>query len=77
MEVEVSGTADSGIWADPAWQHPRAGKIRMVSPAVAYNGQKMGVHRAPPWLSEHTEEVLSELGYCAEERAELRSKGVV
>jgi len=49
----------------------------MVSPAVAYNGQKMGVHRAPPWLSEHTEEVLSELGYCAEERAELRSKGVV
>lgn len=58
-------------------QHPRAGKIKMVSPAVAYNGQKMPVERPPPWLSEHTEEVLSELGYSAEERAALRSKGVV
>lgn len=72
MEQQIRGRR-----ADPVRQHPRAGKIRMVGPAVAYNGQKMVVGRAPPWLSEHTAEVLSELGYSAEERAELRRKGVV
>ena len=38
-------------------KHARAGKIKLVGPAVAYNGQKMEVRMAPPWLSEHTEEV--------------------
>jgi hypothetical protein len=28
-----------------------------VGPAVTYNGRKMEVRMAPPWLSEHTEEV--------------------
>jgi succinate--hydroxymethylglutarate CoA-transferase len=38
-------------------QHPRAGKIKLVGPAVAYNGKKMAINRPPPWLSEHTDEV--------------------
>ncbi|PPQ81281.1 hypothetical protein CVT25_015065 [Psilocybe cyanescens] len=38
-------------------QHGRAGKIKLVAPAVAYNGQKMAIRFPPPWLSEHTEEV--------------------
>lgn len=38
-------------------KHARAGKIKMVGPAVTYNGRKMEVRMAPPWLSEHTEEV--------------------
>lgn len=58
-------------------EHPRAGKIKLVAPAVSYNGQKMPVNRPPPWLSEHTEEVLEELGYSAEETAALRAKGIV
>ncbi|KAF8895278.1 Hpt, histidine phosphotransferase protein [Infundibulicybe gibba] len=37
--------------------HPRAGKIKLVGPAVSYNGQKMPVRRPPPWHSEHTMEV--------------------
>ena len=42
-----------------AWskQHPRAGKIKLVAPAVTYNGRRMEVRMPPPWLSEHTEEV--------------------
>ncbi|KDR82652.1 hypothetical protein GALMADRAFT_57951 [Galerina marginata CBS 339.88] len=44
--------------------HPRAGKIHLVGPAVAYNGQKMEVRLPPPWLSEHTDEVgFSFLGH--------------
>jgi succinate--hydroxymethylglutarate CoA-transferase len=38
-------------------QHPRAGKVKLVAPAVSYNGQRMPVRRPPPWLSEHTTEV--------------------
>ncbi|KAJ7288543.1 CoA-transferase family III domain-containing protein [Mycena rebaudengoi] len=57
--------------------HPRAGKIKLVAPAVSYNGEKMRVTRPPPWLSEHTNEVLMELGYSAESITELRSQGVV
>lgn len=38
-------------------QHPRAGKIKLVGPAVSYNGKRMPVTRPPPWLSQHTTEV--------------------
>ncbi|KAF5382526.1 hypothetical protein D9615_002808 [Tricholomella constricta] len=37
-------------------EHPRSGKIKLVAPAVSYNGKKMAVRRPPPWLSEHTTE---------------------
>ncbi|KAJ7175431.1 CoA-transferase family III domain-containing protein [Mycena filopes] len=58
-------------------EHPRAGKIKLVAPAVSYNGEKMKVRRPPPWLSEHTGEVLEELGYSEERITELRGMGVV
>ena len=45
-------------------KHARAGKIKLVGPAVAYNGRKMDVRMAPPWLSEHTEEVGEFLLRC-------------
>ncbi|TEB39701.1 CAIB/BAIF family enzyme [Coprinellus micaceus] len=38
-------------------EHPRSGKIKLVAPAVAYDGQKMAVRLPPPWLSQHTTEV--------------------
>ncbi|KAH9180467.1 CAIB/BAIF family enzyme [Lactarius sanguifluus] len=58
-------------------EHPRAGKIKLVGPAVTYNGKKMPVNRPPPWLSEHTDEVLSELGYDVERISHLRENGIV
>ncbi|TFY75798.1 hypothetical protein EWM64_g8214 [Hericium alpestre] len=58
-------------------EHPRAGKIKLVGPAVTYNGKKMPVRRAPPYLSQHTKEVLAELGYSPEEMKELRQQGVI
>ncbi|THH14542.1 hypothetical protein EW146_g5791 [Bondarzewia mesenterica] len=57
--------------------HPRAGKIKMASPAVSYNGSRMPVQRPPPWLSQHTTEVLEELGFSSEEMLHLRRDGVI
>lgn len=45
------------MYLNIAVQHPRSGKIKLVAPAVAYNGQKMPVRLPPPWLSQHTAEV--------------------
>jgi len=58
-------------------EHPRAGRIKLVAPAVSYNGKRMPVTRPPPWLSQHTTEVLTELGYSLKEINEFRSKKVV
>ncbi|KAF9778686.1 CAIB/BAIF family enzyme [Thelephora terrestris] len=58
-------------------EHPRAGKIKLVAPAVSYNGRRMPITRPPPWLSQHTTEVLTELGYSSEEISKLRSNRVI
>ncbi|OSD07309.1 CAIB/BAIF family enzyme [Trametes coccinea BRFM310] len=58
-------------------EHPRAGKIKLVSPAVTYNGKRMPITRPPPYLSQHTKEVLAELGYSSEDIAELRQKKII
>ncbi|KAF8330580.1 CAIB/BAIF family enzyme [Cantharellus anzutake] len=58
--------------------HPRAGKLKLTAPPVSYNGKKMPVRTPPPYLSEHTEEVLTrDLGYSKERFNELRRLGVV
>ncbi|KAF8158257.1 CAIB/BAIF family enzyme [Crassisporium funariophilum] len=57
--------------------HARAGKIKLVGPAVAYNGRKMDVRLPPPWLSEHTEEIMEELGYSSEQIADLRTRAII
>ncbi|KAJ3514196.1 hypothetical protein NLJ89_g2511 [Agrocybe chaxingu] len=58
-------------------EHDRAGKIKLVAPAVTYNGKRMEVQLPPPWLSEHTEEVMDELGYSAEQIADLRERAII
>ncbi|KAE8269573.1 hypothetical protein A4X09_0g2781 [Tilletia walkeri] len=57
--------------------HPRAGKIQVVSPAVSYGGGKMPLSRPPPVLGQHTDEVLSELGYSDADIAKLRQEGAI
>ncbi|CAE6430696.1 unnamed protein product [Rhizoctonia solani] len=59
-------------------EHPRAGRIKMVAPAVHYNGKRMPINRPPPYLSQHTDEVLSkDLGYSSQRIAELRKGEII
>ena len=59
-------------------EHPRAGKIKLLAPAVVYNGEKMKVRSAPPVLGQHTVEVLKEeFGYTAEEIVDFQQDGAI
>ncbi|KIO25713.1 hypothetical protein M407DRAFT_75368 [Tulasnella calospora MUT 4182] len=59
-------------------EHPRAGPIKLVAPAVSYNGKRMPVKRPPPYLSQHTDEVLrKELGYSEDKIALLREQKII
>lgn len=57
--------------------HPRAGLIKLVGPAVSYNGRRMKVRRPPPYLGQHTREILGELGYTNDEINELVKERVI
>ena len=54
--------------------HPRAGRIRVVSPVVRMSASPATVRTPSPTLGEHTEEVLRDfLGYSPTAIAELRA----
>jgi crotonobetainyl-CoA:carnitine CoA-transferase CaiB-like acyl-CoA transferase len=57
--------------------HAAAGEINVLGVPVKLSETPGGVHSAPPILGEHTDRVLSELGYDAPEIASLRHEGVV
>ncbi|WVQ78338.1 hypothetical protein IAT38_000423 [Cryptococcus sp. DSM 104549] len=57
--------------------HPRAGTIKLAAPAVSYDGLKSKAYRPPPYLGQHTGEVLGELGYSEAEIRTMRDEGAV
>jgi crotonobetainyl-CoA:carnitine CoA-transferase CaiB-like acyl-CoA transferase len=59
------------------FDHPEAGKVKVLKHPVRYSSGEPQMRTPPPELGEHTESVLSELGYSAEEITELREAGVV
>ena len=64
--------------ARPA-DHPTLGEIRLVGQAInlTRTPEPARFRRPTPGLGEHTDEILSELGYDAERVAALKEKEVV
>ncbi|HSS93413.1 MAG TPA: CaiB/BaiF CoA-transferase family protein [Candidatus Dormibacteraeota bacterium] len=57
------------------FDHPRAGRVKVLKHPVRYSSGEATLRRPPPELGEHTDEVLRELGYSAEQLAGMRADG--
>lgn len=58
-------------------EHPTEGKVKQVGMAIKLSDTPGKVRSLSPVLGEHTEEVLTGLGYNRERIAELRQEGVI
>jgi crotonobetainyl-CoA:carnitine CoA-transferase CaiB-like acyl-CoA transferase len=74
------------VFADPAVQylepfveveHPAAGRVKLLTHPIRYEAGRPELRRPPPRLGEHTEEVLSELGYDGEQIVALRQSRAI
>jgi crotonobetainyl-CoA:carnitine CoA-transferase CaiB-like acyl-CoA transferase len=58
-------------------QHPKLGEIPVIGTPVKYSRMRPGVRTPAPLQGEHTDEVLVEWGYSADEIKALRAKKVI
>jgi crotonobetainyl-CoA:carnitine CoA-transferase CaiB-like acyl-CoA transferase len=65
----------SGMLTDE--DHPRAGRIRTLAPAVRFSETPGSLRTPSPALGEHTDAVLGEAGVSAMELAHLRGQRVI
>jgi crotonobetainyl-CoA:carnitine CoA-transferase CaiB-like acyl-CoA transferase len=62
---------------DARIDHPRLGSIRQIGLPYKLNATPASIRSAPPLLGEHTDEILTELGYDAAAVAKMRQAGIV
>ncbi len=54
-----------------------AGIVQVLGPVIGFDGEVGAVRLPPPGLGEHTDEVLTDLGYTHDRISALRSGGIV
>lgn len=60
------------------FDHPSAGKVRVVGPPFQFSQTQPVMNHAPPLLGQHTDELLREiLGLRAKEISVLRERGAI
>lgn len=60
-----------------SFQHPIAGEVRTLRTPIDFEKTPVKTRIPPPTLGQHTEEILSSLGYAKREIDALRDKGVI
>jgi crotonobetainyl-CoA:carnitine CoA-transferase CaiB-like acyl-CoA transferase len=58
-------------------EHPHIGTLKTYGLATKFAATPASIRLPPPELGEHTERILKELGYGAEDIATLRQQGVL
>jgi crotonobetainyl-CoA:carnitine CoA-transferase CaiB-like acyl-CoA transferase len=59
------------------FEHPSSGTIKVTGISVRMSSTPGSIRLPPPLVGEHTEEILAELGYSAEEIRGFRGAGVI
>lgn len=57
--------------------HPQAGQVDLVANPIRMNGKSISASTAPPYLGEHTDDVLTGIGITPEQRQALRDAGII
>jgi len=57
--------------------HPTVGSVPLVASPMRLSGTPVDRYQAPPTIGQHSDAVLAEIGYDADEIVALRSSGVV
>ncbi len=59
------------------WDHPRHGPVRMINNPIKLSKTPSRVTSRAPDLGEHTDQIMSELGYSEQDIADLRKAGII
>jgi formyl-CoA transferase len=60
-----------------SFEHPLLGPVRVAGPMIQMSETPLSVQGSSPTLSEHTDDLLAELGYGADQIAALHASGVL
>ena len=58
-------------------EHPIAGKIKVTGLPVKLQETPGSIRLPPPTLGQHTQEILTQLGYSTAEIDHLKARGVI
>lgn len=58
-----------------SYEHPRAGRVKVVGPAVGMSATPAAIDRPAPLVGQHTREILAEAGYGADEIEAMIASG--